>query len=107
MVKEDSMSVNKKLVTPAMDRLVKGFLSLENEKEAYEFLQDLCTIAEMHDMSQRFEVAFMLNEGEKYEDIVRSTGASTATISRVKRSLQFGADGYKRVLAHLKEEEKK
>lgn len=101
------MSVNKKFVTPSMDRLVKGFLSLKNEKEAYEFLEDLCTITEMHDMAQRFEVAFMLSQGDKYDDIVHSTGASTATISRVKRSLQFGADGYKCVLEHLKEEEKK
>ena len=101
------MSVNQKLVNPSTDRLIEGFLSLKNVKEGYEFLEDLCTINEIHDMSQRFQVAFMLQRGDKYEDIVAATGASTATISRVKRCLKFGADGYKTVLKALAKKEKK
>lgn len=92
------MSVNQRLVNPLTDQLFNAMLHLENIDECYEFFEDLCTINEIRDMSQRLEVARMLRDGEKYDKIEEVTGASTATISRVKRCLKFGADGYKKVL---------
>lgn len=95
------MSVNKRLVNPLMDQLCEGILSLTTIDECYEFFEDLCTVNELRDMSQRLEVARLLRIGEKYERIEKATGASTATISRVKRCLNYGADGYATVLARL------
>lgn len=86
------------------DILVKALLSLEDEEEAYRFLDDLCTISEVKAMAQRLEVAHMLTTNTTYNTIAKDTGASTATISRVKRCLDYGAEGYKRVLKHLEEE---
>lgn len=85
------------------DLLYKAILMLETEEECYNFFQDLCTISEMRSMEQRFEVAKLLNEGMIYNDILERTGASSATISRVNRSLQYGADGYQAVLPRIKE----
>ena len=73
--------------------------------ECYRFFDDLCTVPELKAMAQRFSVAKMLNEGEIYNDIVKETGASTATISRVNRSLNYGNDGYEMVFARMKEKE--
>ena len=87
------MSVNSRLVNPLTTQLFEAILLLENVDECYEFFEDLCTVNELHDMSQRLQVAKMLQEKEKYEQIEDVTGASTATISRVKRCLTFGADG--------------
>lgn len=84
------------------DLLYKAILMLETEEECYNFFQDLCTISEMRSMEQRFEVAKLLNEGMIYNDILERTGASSATISRVNRALQYGADGYKAVLPRIK-----
>lgn len=101
------MSVNQRLVNPLTDKLFDIILQLESREECYEFFEDLCTINELRDMSQRLEVARMLQQGEKYDKIEESTGASTATISRVKRALKYGADGYIHMLereAGLKEE---
>lgn len=95
------MSVNKRLVSPLMDQLFDGILSLTSIDECYEFFEDLCTVNELRDMSQRLEVARLLRAGEKYEHIEEVTGASTATISRVKRCLSYGADGYVTVLSRL------
>lgn len=95
------MSVNKRLISPLMDQLFDGVLSLETRDECYEFFEDLCTINELRDMSQRLEVARLLRGGEKYDRIEEATGASTATISRVKRCLAYGADGYNTVLERL------
>lgn len=92
------MSVNQRLVNPLTDQLFDAMLHLSSRDECYEFFEDLCTINELRDMSQRLEVARMLRDGEKYDKIEKLTGASTATISRVKRCLKFGADGYKNVL---------
>lgn len=92
------MSVNQRLVNPLTNQLFDAMLHLESIDECYEFFEDLCTINEIRDMSQRLEVARMLQAGEKYDKIEQVTGASTATISRVKRCLKFGADGYKNVL---------
>lgn len=101
------MSVNPRLVNPLMDRLFEGILSLKSKEECYEFFEDLCTINELRDMSQRLEVARMLELGVKYDDIEKATGASTATISRVKRCLRYGADGYVKVLSRIAEKEAK
>ncbi len=79
--------------------LVKCILALENEEECYEFFEDLCTINEFHSMAQRCVVAKMLTEKKVYSEIVKETGASTATISRVNRTLNYyGTDGYKKIL---------
>lgn len=78
------MSVNQRLVNPLTDTLFDAILSLKTRDECYEFFEDLCTINELRDMSQRLEVARMLENGEKYDQIEKKTGASTATISRVK-----------------------
>ena len=98
------MSVNQRLVNPLTDTLFDGILSLKTRDECYEFFEDLCTINELRDMSQRLEVARMLEEGEKYDQIEKKTGASTATISRVKRCLKYGVDGYITVLKRLQEQ---
>lgn len=95
------MSVNQRLVNPLTDQLFEAILHLQSREECYEFFEDLCTINELRDMSQRLEVARMLRNGEKYDQIEATTGASTATISRVKRCLRFGADGYAKVLDRL------
>ena len=84
------------------DLLYKAILMLETE-ECYNFFQDLCTISEMRSMEQRFEVAKLLNEGMIYNDILERTGASSATISRVNRSLLGGAGGYESILEKMKE----
>ncbi len=74
--------------------LYKAILLLKNEEECYDFFQDLCTVSELRSMEQRFEVATLLHEGLIYNDILERTGASSATISRVNRSLSYGAGGY-------------
>ena len=84
------------------DRLYKAILMLETEEECYNFFQDLCTVSELRSMEQRYEVATLLNDGMIYNDILERTGASSATISRVNRALQYGADGYKAVLPRIK-----
>ena len=81
--------------------LYKAVLQLETEEEAAAFFDDLCTIREIQDMSQRFEVAQMLNEGKNYGEVSGKTGASSATISRVNRCLHYGKNGYKTVIAKL------
>ena len=86
------------------DQLFKAILSL---KQCYKFFEDICTISELKAMAQRLEVARMLDEGCIYETIVEKTGASTATISRVKRCLVYGADGYNSVMQVIKEGKKK
>ena len=82
--------------------LFQAILALDSEEEFRAFFQDLCTVAELRAMSQRLEVALLLDEGMIYNDILQRTGASSATISRVNRALQYGADGYKAVLPKLK-----
>ena len=84
------------------DRLFQAILMLKNEEECYRFFEDICTVSEIRAMAQRLEVAKMLDQEQIYTDIAEKTGASTATISRVKRCLHFGADGYKLVLERLK-----
>jgi len=88
------------------DQLFKAILLLKNEKECYSFFEDLATINEIKEFSQRLEVAKMLSGGSTYEEIVHKTGASSATISRVKKYLNYGADGYKLILKRLSERRK-
>ena len=89
--------MNKKIKTEAVDHLFDAILSLQSKEECYAFFEDLCTVNELLSLSQRFEVAAMLKEGKTYLDIAEKTGASTATISRVNRSLNYGNDGYELV----------
>lgn len=98
------MSVNEKLRNPMNDQLFRAVLTLKNLEECYEFFEDICTVNELKALSQRLQVARMLEDGESYDTIVETTGASTATISRVKRCLVYGADGYKTVLARMKDQ---
>ena len=86
------------------ERLYRAILALETEEECYAFFQDLCTIAELRSMEQRYEVATLLSEGMVYSDILERTGASSATISRVNRSLLNGTGGYVSVLGKMKED---
>lgn len=97
------MPVNPKLKEPFVDQLFAAILTLKNIDECYQFFEDVCTISELKALAQRLEVARMLRNGHTYDDIVAQTGASTATISRVKRCLHYGADGYNIVLERLEE----
>lgn len=97
------MSYTSRLKDKLNDKLFEAILLLQNEEECYRFFEDICTVAEIKAIAQRLEVAKMLDEEQKYTDIAEKTGASTATISRVKRCLFFGADGYRLVLNRLKE----
>ncbi len=85
----------------SLSLLYQAILSLRSEEECDAFFQDLCTISELRAMSQRMEVAVLLDRGLIYNDILQRTGASSATISRVNRALQYGANGYKAVLPRL------
>ena len=87
--------------TREVDDLIRALLSLEDADEAYALLTDLCTIREIQDMAQRLEVARRLAAGEHYTAIQETTGASATTISRVSKSLHYGADGYARVLGRI------
>ncbi len=93
-----------KLQDKKIDRLFEAILKLDNEEECYRFFEDLCTIAELKSLAQRLQVAEMLNENLSYNQIADESGASTATISRVKKCLNYGADGYKLVVNKLSEE---
>ena len=93
--------MNSKIKTPEVDFLFNAILQLENLEECYQFFEDLCTVTELKSMSQRIVVAKMLSDKQVYNDIVKETGASTATISRVKRSLEYGCDAYPMVFSRM------
>lgn len=95
------MASNPRLRHPSVDRLFEAVLSLRDVDECYRFFEDLCTIREVRSMAQRLEVARMLAEGHTYDEIVDATGMSTATISRIRRFLDYGADGYRLVLERM------
>lgn len=95
--------INPKLKDPLNDQLCKAVLKLETVDECYQFFEDICTVNELKSLAQRLEVARMLRARHTYEEVVEGTGASTATISRVKRCLNYGADGYDTVLNRLEE----
>ncbi|MBQ9911286.1 MAG: helix-turn-helix domain-containing protein [Lachnospiraceae bacterium] len=87
------------------DRLAKAVASLKSTEECYAFLEDLCTIKELQEMSQRLEVARLLDKGMSYQKISENTNASSTTISRVKRCLDYGSGGYEKALKALNEDE--
>jgi len=93
--------MNSKLKDIDLDFLFQAILSLETIEECYDFFDDLCTVQELKALSQRLHVAKMLSEHKVYSDIVNETGASTATISRVNRSLSYGCNGYRIVFERL------
>ncbi len=98
------MEVGSRLSDPLVDKLFAAVLTLQSKEECYLFFEDLCTVGEVRSLAQRLEVAKMLAENKTYVAIGEQTGASTATISRVKRFLHYGAGGYRLVLQRLQEE---
>lgn len=99
--------MNKKIKTEAVDCLFDAVLSLKTKEECYSFFEDLCTVNELLSLSQRFEVAAMLRDHKTYLDIAEKTGASTATISRVNRSLNYGNDGYELVFERMSKKKRR
>ncbi len=93
--------MNKKIKTESVDYLFDAILNLKTKEECYNFFEDLCTVNELLSLSQRFEVASMLREHKTYLEIAEKTGASTATISRVNRSLNYGTDGYEMIFERM------
>ena len=93
--------MNKKIKSELVDRLFQCILSMETVEECYQLFEDLCTVNEIQAIAQRMEVAVMLNAKKTYVEIAEKTGASTATISRVNRSLNYGSDGYEKVFERL------
>jgi TrpR-related protein YerC/YecD len=98
------MSYQSKLANPDVDFLFEMVLSLHNAEECYRFFEDLCTIKELRDMAQRLRVAKMLDSKMSYQIITSEINASSATIGRVKKSLIYGADGYKTVFSRIKKQ---
>lgn len=107
MVLSEENAMNPKIVNEDTEFLCKVILNLNSVEECYSFLDDLCTVKEIHAMAQRLKVAYMLSNHEIYADIVKDTGASTATISRVNRALSYGSDGYTQAFKRLAENQKK
>lgn len=94
--------MGKKVKTESLDLLFEAILCLKDKEECYTFFEDICTVNELLSITQRFEVAKMLREQKTYLEIAEKTGASTATISRVNRSLNYGNDGYDMVFERMK-----
>ncbi len=99
------MSANEKLKDRLHDQLFAAILELRDLDECYEFFEDICTVQEMKAIAARLEVARMLKAGDIYDDIVKKTGASTATISRIKRCLMYGSGGYDKILERMAEKD--
>ncbi|MDO5716518.1 MAG: YerC/YecD family TrpR-related protein [Tissierellia bacterium] len=95
------MAYNSRLKSEQTDALFEAILTLDNMEECYRFFEDICTIKEIQAISQRLEVAKQLRENKTYNEIEAETGASTATISRINRSLNYGADGYNLIFKKL------
>ncbi|MCR5675260.1 MAG: TrpR YerC/YecD [Lachnospiraceae bacterium] len=95
--------MNRKIRQGSVEHLFDAVLHLENKEECFSFFEDLCTVNELLSLSQRFEVASMLRDGRTYLEIEKATGASTATISRVNRSLNYGNEGYDLVFRRMKD----
>ena len=94
-----------KLQCSELDKLYTAILGLDSLEACYRFFDDLCSVSEIQAMAQRFFVAALLDQGMKYQQIAKQTGASTATISRVNRCLTFGADGYRIALEKMKQKD--
>ena len=99
--------MEKNVRTKAIRELLEAVLTLENEEECFHFFEDVCTVNELRSIAQRFEVAKMLKEGATYMEVAEQTGASTATISRVNRSLNYGKGGYEIVFERMNENREK
>lgn len=97
--------MNKKIRTAAVETLFNAIIKLETVDECFDFFEDLATINEILSLSQRFEVARMLRQHKTYLEIAEKTGASTATISRVNRSLNYGNDGYDLAIQRIQDEQ--
>jgi len=102
-IKRECYEMNDKLKNQQMENLLRAVLSLNTMEECYAFFEDLCTVMELKSMAQRFEVARLLSEGHVYGDVVKTTGASTATISRVNRALNYGNDAYRMALDRIRD----
>jgi len=85
----------------SLDRLISAILTLKNKEECYAFFEDLCTIRELKDISQRLDIAVYLHDGMNYQEVAAKTGVSSTTISRVKRSLEYGSGGYEIVIERM------
>lgn len=99
------MSYESRLKNKDIDELFEAILTLRDQEDCYRFFEDICTINEIHAIAQRLQVAKLLSEKRTYAEIEALTKASTATISRINKCLVYGADGYRRVLERLKENE--
>ena len=99
------MSYESRLKNQDIDELFEAILTLRDQEDCYRFFEDICTINEIHAIAQRLQVAKLLSEKRTYAEIEALTKASTATISRINKCLVYGADGYRRVLERLKENE--
>ena len=95
--------MNPKIRTESVDFLLDSILKLENKEECYAFFEDLCTVNELLSISQRALVAYLLRKKKTYLEIAEETGASTATISRVNRALNYGCDGYDLVFERIED----
>lgn len=102
----ERINMGKSVRTQAVNELFEAVLTLQTKEECFAFFEDVCTVNELLSLAQRFEVAKMLTEGKTYMEVAEQTGASTATISRVNRSLNYGKDGYEIVFARMKENDK-
>jgi TrpR-related protein YerC/YecD len=102
--KEHAMTYRSKLKSDSADLFFDAILSLETREDCYRFFEDVSTVVELRSLAQRFHIANLLTEGVTYQEIERLTKASAATISRVGRCLNYGADGYKRVIKKLAED---
>ena len=100
------MSYESKFQREDIDELFDGILTLKDREDCYRFFEDICTVNEIHAIAQRLQVAKLLSQKKTYSEIEEETKASTATISRINKCLVYGADGYRRVLDRLSEEEK-
>ncbi len=97
----------KKLHCESVDRLFQTILNLETLEECYDYFEDLCTVKEIEDMSQRLDTAILLSEGLSYQKITEKVAVSTATIGRVSKCLNYGSGGYRKAIEKLKKEEEK
>lgn len=95
-----------KIQNQEIDQLFEAILSLQSVEECYRFFEDACTIKEINEIAQRFEVACRLDAGQNYQEVNKETGASTATICRVNKCLNYGNEGYRTVIDRLKKEGK-
>ena len=102
----NKMAYKSKFQRKDIDELFDGILTLKNREDCYRFFEDICTVNEIHAIAQRLQVAKLLSQKKTYTEIEEETKASTATISRINKCLVYGADGYRRVLDRLSEEEK-